>query len=96
MTLQISIFEILSCVLSCVFGFSANSLLHFHFVFEETVLFRTLLITVYHLISPYTLTSSLVSFFAIPILFLELHLQMNLSASCVAFRWHHTVEIQEK
>jgi hypothetical protein len=39
---QISIFEILSCVLSCFLGFSANSLLHFHFVFQKTDLFRTL------------------------------------------------------
>jgi hypothetical protein len=39
MSLQISI---LSCVLSCFLGFSANSFLRFHFVFQKTVVFRTL------------------------------------------------------
>jgi hypothetical protein len=51
MSLQISIFGILSFVLACFFGFSANSFLRFHFVFQKTVLFRTLLITyIYQLI----------------------------------------------
>jgi hypothetical protein len=52
-SLQISIFEILSCVLSCFHDFSANSFLRFHFVFQKTVLFRTLLITIYQLILIY-------------------------------------------
>jgi hypothetical protein len=42
MSLQMSIFEILSCVLSCFLGFSTNSFPCFHFVFQKTVLFRTL------------------------------------------------------
>jgi hypothetical protein len=46
---QMSIFEILSCVLSCFHDFSANSFPRFHFVFQKTVLFRTLLITIYQL-----------------------------------------------
>jgi hypothetical protein len=45
--LQISIFKILSCVLSCFLGFSANSFLRFNFVFPKTAPFRTLLITIY-------------------------------------------------
>jgi hypothetical protein len=42
LSLQISIFEILSCVLSCFHDFSANSFLRFQFVFQKTVLFRTI------------------------------------------------------
>jgi hypothetical protein len=46
-------------------------------------------------LSLYTLT--FLSFCAIPISFLQLQiLQMNLSTCCVAFRWHHTVEISSK
>jgi hypothetical protein len=32
----------MSCLLSCFLGFSANSFLRFHFVFQKAVLFRTL------------------------------------------------------
>jgi hypothetical protein len=45
--LQISIYKILSCVLSCFLSFSANSFLRFNFVFQKTAPFRTLLITIY-------------------------------------------------
>jgi hypothetical protein len=48
-SLQILIFEILSCVLSCFHDFSENSFFRFQFVFQKTVLFRTLLITIYQL-----------------------------------------------
>jgi hypothetical protein len=41
MSLQISIFEILSCS-SCFLGFSANVFLRFHFVLQKPILFRTL------------------------------------------------------
>jgi hypothetical protein len=44
------IFEILSCILSCFLGFSANSFLRFHFVFQKTAPFRILFITIYQVI----------------------------------------------
>jgi uncharacterized membrane protein YbhN (UPF0104 family) len=44
------IFEILSCILSCFLGFSANSFLCFHFVFQKTAPFKTLLTTIYQVI----------------------------------------------
>jgi hypothetical protein len=37
MSLQISIFEISSCVLSCFLGFSANLFLCFHFILQKTI-----------------------------------------------------------
>jgi hypothetical protein len=46
-SLQISVFKILSCVLSCFLGFSANSFLRFNFVFQKSAPFRTLLIAIY-------------------------------------------------
>jgi hypothetical protein len=103
MSLQISVSEILSCVLSCFLGFSANAFLRFHFIFQKNSSFQNsfdyyLSINrsdILKIVENNTKQHSNIIFAITNSANESVHLQRSFSLA-VAFRWHYTVEIASK